>query len=220
MSFLLSLSMGFEQQLENQMFSSSREKTFVDKLLARKDVERLKELVKKSILTREEILEMMYLISGTEAKLLNYDTRDRYIILKFFVWIREFIKTLETLFDYETELIEKEKTCRQCKKIIKTKISKDMREKYRDYCTCSTPQPTKQITERSKRLLKNNKMCLQHNTKFLVDLYINIARTSMSVGGVGFMELLKNKYELQYNLPQPPQQQRGGFMGLGGGKRG
>ena len=223
MSFLLTLFMSFEQQVQQKMFSSAREKTFTDKILARKDVEKLRELIKKPILTRGEILEMMYLISGTEAKLLNYSDRDRYIILKFFVWIREFIKTLETLFDYEAELLEKQRACKQCNHTIKKKVPEDLRGKMVkdsvEFCDCANPKPIQQLTKRTLRLLKNNKMNLQHNTKFLVDLYLNIARTSMSVGGAGFMELLKNKYELQYTMPQNEQLQKGGFMGIGG-KRG
>ena len=53
---------------------------------------------------------------------------------------------------------------------------------------------------------------LEHNAKFLIDLYLNIGRTSLSVGVTGLLELLKNKYELVYpqqNLASSTQRQGG-----------
>lgn len=161
--------MTIEEEIQKGFFSGSRERSFVDKVLAKDDVNDIRELIKKPELSRQELLEILYLISGSEAKLLNYSEWDRYIILKFFVWIREFIKICEILFDYEDYL------------------------KHHD----------KQLSPRTRRLLNNNKMLLQHNAKFLIDLYLNIARTSMSVGASAFVELLKNKYEVIY-----PQQQQ------------
>ena len=55
---------------------------------------------------------------------------------------------------------------------------------------------------------------MEHNIKFLVDLYLNIGRTSLSVGATGLMEILKNKYEIVYpgaggvNTPMGEQQQQ------------
>lgn len=158
----------FEDKLTSGITGGSRERSFIDKILAKDDVNDIRELIRKPELTRQELLEILYLISGTESKLLNYSEWDRYIILKFFVWIREFIKIAEILFDYEDHLISSH---------VK-------------------------LSPRAKRLLKNNSLLIQHNAKFLIDLYLNIARTSMSIGASAFIELLKNKYEVIY--PQQP----------------
>lgn len=180
----------FEDNLQKNMFSDNREKSFIDKLLAKEDVDKLRELVKKPKLKRDELLELLYLLGGTEAKLLNYGEWDRYVILKFFVWIREFIKIAELLYDYNDDLKKKEKHG-------KFKMNK-----------------------RTKQLLYNNERLMEHNAKFLIDLYLNISRTTLSIGGSGIFEILKNKYEISYpqlpatQTPQAPNQ-TGGILGMG-----
>ena len=161
--------MTFEESLERKIFSNSTgDKTFIDKLLAQKDVDAIRVIIKKSNLSREDMIELLYLLSSNESKMLNYGEWDRYIILKFFVWIREFVKLAELMFDYEDDLLEKEK------------------------------KGVFVLSDRTKKLLKNNKRLIEHNVKFLIDLYVNIARTTLSLGASGFMEILKNKYEISY----------------------
>ena len=156
----------FEQALANTIFSKQGEKTFVDKVLARQDIESVRELIKKPRLKREELLELLYLLTSTESKLLNYSEWDRYIILKYFVWVREFVKVSELLYDY-----------------------KDYLENHPDV-----------LTERSKELLDSCQRLIEHNAKFLIDLYFNIARTTLSLGATGILELIKNKYEISYPM--------------------
>lgn len=173
--------MAFEDSLSAAMFSERSEKTFIDKLLGREDANRVKEIIKKPRLKREDLLELLHLLSGTESKLVNYSSWDRYLVLKFFVWIREFIKIAENFYDYREQLN---------KKNIK-------------------------LSERANKLLDSNEKNIEHAAKFLIDLYFNIMRTSLSTGATGFLEILKNKFEVNYPLqagltPQP-QQQGGGF---------
>ena len=167
------------------MFNGSQEKTFIDKLLSKEDVERIRDLIRKPRLKREEILEILYLLGSTESKLLNYDANDRYVILKFFVWIREFVKITELLFDYQDDLIKKENTCKNC-------------NADKDKCECGKFTPQLVMSPQTKKLLFNTERHIEHISKFLVDLYLNIARTTLSLNATGFIELLKNKYELQY----------------------
>lgn len=144
------------------------EKTFIDKILGKADVDRLKELVQKDPLQRKELLEILYLLGATESKLVNYDSWDRYVILKFFVWVREFVKVCELMYDYEDDYNSKHF----------------------------------KLSDRASKMLKNNQREMQHNAKFLIDLYLNISRTTLSVGGVGVKELLTNKFEMSYpNAP-------------------
>jgi len=189
----------FEQNLQNSLFSGQSEKTYIDKMLARKEVDEIRELIKKPKLKREELLEVLYLISGTESKLFNFGEWDRYVILKFFVWIREFIKIAELLYDSQDELDKKENTCSKCQKLIKT----DQEDK----CNCQYPKPQTSLSKRTRRLFDNNERLIEHNAKFLIDLYLNIGRTSLSIGATGLLELLKNKYEVVYPAQQGTQLQ-------------
>jgi hypothetical protein len=165
-----------EDNITRNIFAGQTEKTFIDKIFAKEDVEKIRDLIKKPKLTRSELLELLYLISANESKLVNYSEWDRYIALKFFVWIREFVKVAELLYDYKDDLIKKEERS----KADPTKIQKF------------------KISERSKQLLDNNERLIEHNAKFVIDLYLNMARTTLSLGATGFIETLKNKYEIAY----------------------
>ena len=160
--------MGLEENLSRNMFSRTEEKTYIDKLLAKKGIERTKELISKDRLTRSEILELMHTCSSEESKLWNFGEWSRYTHLKFYVWIAEFIKIIEIMFDQE-------------EKLNKGNL----------------------LSEKGKILLENNMKLIEHNAKFLVSLYFNIARTTLSLNGTGFIELLKNKFEMAYPFGQP-----------------
>lgn len=160
----------FEEQVQKALFNSqNEEKSFIDKILAKEDVNRIKDLMRKPQLTREDVLELLYLASGNETKLLNYGEWDRYIQLKFFVWLREFIKIAELLYDYHE------------------KVERDEKE-----------GKTEPLTKRTKQLFKNNELLIQHNAKFLIDLYFNMGRSTLSLGATGIMELLKTRFEFVY----------------------
>jgi hypothetical protein len=204
--------MGFEDSLAQHMFNVNAEKTFIDKVLARQDVEAIRDLVKKPKLNRSDMLEMLYLLSGVEAKLCNYGEWDRYIILKFFVWIREFIKIRELLFDYRDMLNIKSRFCSNCRGY--TDVLKD---EQLTPCHCETPKLEFKINDRFDKMLSNCEYLMEHNAKFMVDLYLNIARTSLSIGATGFLETLKNKFEIDYPqgmLQTPLQDTKPGLLGI------
>lgn len=157
-----------EAALQQAILQKDAEKTYIDKLLSKEDVARVKELVKKDKLNRSELLELLYMCLSVESKLINIGDWDRYVILKFFVWIREFIKVAELMYDYKEDLEKKEK-----KGLLI-------------------------LTERTKQILNNNDRLIEHNAKFLIDLYLNILRTTLSLGGTAFIEILKNKFEISY----------------------
>lgn len=178
-----------EQKLQQGLFGAPTERSFIDKMLAKQDVDYIRELMRKERLNRSELLELLYMCLSTESKLLNYSEWSRYVILKYFVWIREFIKIAELLFDYQDFLKKQEASG----KIM--------------------------LTERTRQLLDNNERLIEHNAKFLIDLYLNIGRTSLSLGATGLMELLTNKYEVVYpdqkvgsSIPAEPRS--GGLFGL------
>jgi len=175
--------MAFEDQLTNAMFNSPSEKSFIDKLLGKGDVEEVRKIISKERLTRSDLMRLLNLLSSNEMKLLNYTDWDRYIMAKFFVWIREFVALAENLYDYENDLVNK----------------KDMK-----------------LSKRTEQIFNNVFRLLEHNIKFLVDLYFNLGRTTLSVNAVGLLELLKNKYEVVYpeSTMTQPQQQNPNHQGI------
>lgn len=186
------------RSLQNQLFSKNSEKTWTDKILARQDVDHLRDLVKKENLTRSELLEMLYMLSSVESKLHNYTDYERYIMIKFFIWIRELIKIAELLYDYEDNLKIRENSCSKCRGFIDT-LKGHSKEQLK--CNCKEPIIQLSINYNTKMLLKSNKNLIEHSAKFLVDLYLQISRTSLSINAKGFMEILNNKYEMIYNDP-------------------
>jgi hypothetical protein len=200
----------FESEIARKMFNNTSEKTFIDKVLSKEDGERIRDLIKKPRLNRSEILEILYLLGSQESKLLNYGENDRYVILKFFVWIREFVKITELLFDFQDDLYVKDCTCQICNLRFK-----DIPEGYKlKKCECIMSLPCETITPRARKLLLNVERHIEHITKFLVDLYLTICRTTMSLGATAFMELTRNKYELQYrgDISQRPLEEKKGWL--------
>ena len=92
---------GYEQQLAGYLHGGTVEKTFVDKTLAKDEVNEIKELMMKPSLNREDLLKLLYLLAGNEVKLLNFGEYDRYLLGKFFAWVRDFVSCSEILFDYK-----------------------------------------------------------------------------------------------------------------------
>jgi len=184
--------MAFEDQIAANLFNHQAEKSYIDKILAKNEVQRIKELTTKDHLNRSELLELMYMMLSTEAKLINVNSHERNIILKYFVWIREFIQTAELIYDYEEMLKKKEKENKMF------------------------------LSSRARAILENNKMIIEHIAKFNVDVYMNILRTSLSQKGAAFFEILNNRYEIMYqnqsSLQQlEPPQKKGWFSKLTGG---
>jgi hypothetical protein len=209
----------FETALQASIFTQKAEKTYIDKILAKQEAERFKELVRKPKLQREDLLELLYLLSGVESKLVNYGEWDRYVILKFFVWVREFVKCAEILYDYQDDLFRMESVCKDCKGTWR-EITKP--ETIKITCKCTTPNKTIILSENAKKLLYNSERNIEHSCKFLIDLYLNMARTTLSLGASGFKDLTSNRFEMDYKnqpgLNTPIQEQKTGFFGLGGKK--
>lgn len=153
-----------EQALAAAFAKKDEEKTFIDKLLSKDDIARIKELTKKEGLSRGELLELLYMLTSAESKLSMFGSYERYVLLKYFVWIREFVKVTEHYFDYKDDLQKK----------------------------------SFKISDRAKKVLDDNTKIFEHNVKFLVDLFLIISRTSLSLNGAAFGELLKQRFEIEY----------------------
>jgi len=162
--------MSFEEQLQQQFNKSSSEKTYVDKLLSRKDVEKMNKLMQKSPMTRKDLSDLFSMVQSTESKLYNLGGWDRYVLNKYYNWLNEMFSVAEGIFDYEADMGKKK------------------------------------ITDRTKKIFTNVRRHMEHNIKFCVGLYMNICRTSLSLGGTGILEMLHTKFEVSY--PQGTGQQQ------------
>jgi len=98
----------FTESLNRYIFSQSAERTWIDKILDRNDVERIRDLMKKEDWTREDLLEVLYLLAGNELKLVNYGDWDRYLLGKYYAWIRDFVGIAEKIYDYLDDLKDEE----------------------------------------------------------------------------------------------------------------
>lgn len=186
-----------EEGLQQSVFSQSKEKTFIDKLLARKDVDSLRELIKKDKWDKKTLAEILYLLSGNEQKLLNHSDYSRYFSLKYFVWVREFAKTLEEFYETKEFLEQKEKNSKK----------ENPEGEIEDF----------ELSEIGKRMLSNIIADMEHNLKFLIDLLLRIDRTSLSLNAAAFKEILTNKFEMSYHQPASvlkPEESRGGILNL------
>lgn len=200
----------FNQALAQSMFNKNNaEKTVIDKILGKGTIDEIKAIMIKSPLTREDLLKVLYLLASEESKLHNLGARERYVLLKFYVWVREFGRSAELLFDY-IDQIEKDTMKCECgglRKEHKDNIifKQDLHRKVIDLCECKNPVPLQELSKEGKEGLENCQRYMEHIFKFMLDLYLNIGRTSMSLGATGFMELLKNKFEVNYSSNQKQQ---------------
>jgi len=167
----------FEEAIQKKIFSSgSSEKTFIDKVLGREDIKRVGDIIKKDVLEKKDIHELLYVLNSAEAKLYNYSEEDRKTIGKFFVWLREVAVIYEHLYDYESNTLKMEK---QTGLVIHDE-------------TC-------------KKLIFDIKQKFTHSIFFMIDVSFFMSRSSLSVNAVGFKEILNNKFEIKYDTEQQNQ---------------
>ena len=169
----------WESQLHEATYTAIRERTYIDKILNREDAKRLQELMKKENLERSDLLEILYLLAGVEIKLVNFGDYDRYLLGKFFAWIRDFISKTELVYDY----IE----------IIEGMIREEKNKKDRDERIIKELEEIKEILEKVKKYDL-------HNAKFLVDVYLYLSRSTLSLGATGFDTLTTSKFEYHYPI--------------------
>lgn len=192
---------GFERQMNSALFSADHEKTFIDKVLDRKDSERLRELMMIEELNRDELLELLYLIVSINTKLVNFSDWDRYLLGKFLAWIRDFCTLHETLLDYMIEM-EAEK------KSLKERVE----ESQDNEVLLEIQQELNDIDMTMKQIQKHT----SHNLKFLIDIFSYLANSTLSVSAVAFDTLSKSRFEYSYPgqgyQPIAPDKSSGGLF--------
>jgi len=165
-------SFGFERNMGGMIYGQDHEKTFIDKVLDRKDSERLRDLMMREELNRSELLELLYNIVSINTKLVNYSDWDRYLLGKFLAWIRDFCTLHECLLDYI--------------------------EDYKKYA--SEDEKKGDDHDSIMRALKQIRSYESHNLKFLIDVYLYLSNSTLSISAVAFDTLSKARFE--YSYPQ------------------
>jgi len=178
-----------------QLNETSSEATSVDKLLDRGKYERLRQLMRIEVLSRKQLLEIMYLLS--EEKLVSFDYYDRYLIGKFFVWVREFAVIGEKYFD------------------IQERESKILNELKKDNSKKEEIKNQEEILNK----INGNLLSIQHTFKFLVDVFLYLVSSTLSLDAVAFENFTKHRIEeIGSERLRPPPEKTGFWSKIGGHK--
>jgi hypothetical protein len=194
----------FEQLLGQQLFQQrTAEKTYTDKLLSRQDISHIQILVRKEDLTRSELLDLLYMLSSSEIKLANFNDWDRYLLGKFLAWIRDFVSICEILYDYKEKYEPGEK-----------KKSDSKEKENPDEPKAELDEEFTDIQDIAK-LMENCRKFMLHNIKFLVDIFLYLSRSTLSLSMSAFEILSTSRYEYAYpgmeNLVPQPKEEKSPF---------
>jgi hypothetical protein len=107
------------------------EKSRTDKLLAKDDIAKIEELIKKDRLELKDLRNLVYLLAGAEIKLVNFGKSDRILIGKFLTWIRDLIAIYEVRIKNNDLLLANEHTTEET--LLASKTISQMLDEYIKY---------------------------------------------------------------------------------------
>lgn len=113
------------------LYRSDSEKSRTDKLLAKEDIGKIEELIKKDRLELKDLRNLVYLLAGAEIKLVNFGKSDRILIGKFLTWIRDLIAIYEVRIKNNDLLLGNEKTTDET--LLASKTISQMLDEYIKY---------------------------------------------------------------------------------------
>jgi len=166
------------------------ERSLIDKVLARRNVEKIETLLRKPHWSREDLSLLLYYLVSDELKLLNLSPWDRYVLGKYFVWVRQIVKVGDLFYDVKEKIKEKMKNMKA---------------------------PKEKIDERLRRLERIEKQLIEA-IRFASDVFLYLARSTLSVKGKAFDQLLRQKIEYEYKTPTPEIKAETKNFLFGGGK--
>lgn len=100
---------GFDKRLGSNKTFMAVEDSVIDKLMARKDIERLYILQKQAKLSKEQLNELLHLLTAVEPKFLNFDAWLHYAMTHFLVGVRRFIGMTLQFHSIDEKIKEAEK---------------------------------------------------------------------------------------------------------------
>jgi hypothetical protein len=201
----------YEDYLNRGITRPDTDKSFTDKLLGREDANRLKDLISKDDLTREDLSEILNLISSINSKLVNYSDWDRYALGKYYTWIRSFIKINQEVIKMKDEIDHSLLILDTQLKDVS--LSEDDREfilKAKTY-----------YLETNDLVIKTRDFGLD-DSKFIIDVFLFMSNSTMSVSAAAFDKLSSSRYEYSYPVSIPatasPEAQKKSVFGFLRGK--
>lgn len=86
------------------LFNQDAEKSWTDKLLGAKEIEEIKEIIKKPLIFREDTHNLMLLTNAIESKLVNLDEHERRELGNFLIFLGNRIRMMDVLFDIQEKI--------------------------------------------------------------------------------------------------------------------
>lgn len=88
------------------LFNQDAEKSWTDKLLGAKEIDEIKEIIKRPLIFREDTHNLMLLTNAIESKLVNLDERERQELGNFVIFLGNRIRMMDVLFDIQDKLAD------------------------------------------------------------------------------------------------------------------
>lgn len=168
------------------------DKSFTDKLLGRQDANKLTELIRKDELEREDLSEILNLISSINSKLVNYNEWDRYSLGKYYTWIRSFIKEAQEVIKLKKEVEVF---------IVATKKEIDETKDSEKLIKLNAMMDTHMLTS---DLITKTRDFICDDSKFIIDVFLFMSNSTLSLGAAAFDTLSTSRYEYSYPIVNPP----------------
>lgn len=191
--------MAFEEQLAQKMFKEDKEKTYVDKILAKDSIQKIKIILNKEEWVREDIIDLSYLLNTEELKLSNIDDWERDIILKHFLMIEECCRLLECIYEYYENTKKRESTCKTCNLMIKNKITSKKLDSSQSYCACAEPKTEKIFDALAEEQIHKIIHTIRTAIKSTINTHCGIIRSGMSLSALGLKKITDSRYEIAYD---------------------
>jgi len=163
-----------ENRLQQALYSPNMERALSDKVLAQKDIDAIRDIIRRDRLGLADLRELAYNLGATEVKLINLDLKERYLLGKYLTWAYQVVQIQETHIKNKEILSKKD-------------------------VTPLTMETNNMVYE-----------ILDEEIKKMVNIYLYLGRSSLSLKGEAFSRLLTNKFDYQYKQDSLIKQDDGG----------
>lgn len=167
------------QTFNNIMASVESNRKNIDQFMIKDMINRIRFLMRRDELSKEDLSELLYLLTATELKMTRFSLVDRRILGKFFVWLRDFVSLTGEYYDFIAD--------------ERKNFGLTGSENSNGIIQETTPQFRQEIEKLLERAMHG---CLS-GTKFLSDVYLFIERSGLSVEGWAFNKMAEKGVALR-----------------------
>ena len=207
-----------------------KEKTYIDKITGRIDNNATRELIRKDILTRSEMRELLILMASPEVKFFNLNPKHWYYLMNFSTWVNDFANIAEQVYDYQARLYRMQR--RDVEKLQDTykKIAHlDVDAVIEDLNNC-LEYPTKKphhdeittqiiteyrmmsVSKEARHMFFSTMDRMTQILKRLLQMFHLISRSSLSIDGGLIKSIIEQKFDINYATSAIPQQKETGVL--------